>query len=161
MKKSIEKSRIFVIVYKYIHKFFYFSLLIALFVAFLYDLTVISFFVFYFIAVVIVFHTDKSMSKVAYRIDLDMDNKLVTFHMLKGGKVQQASIGRISHILVNGNIIYEINGNTIFWHSPNFNDQNEILFLKSISSVCKIKWGWLCNIYGPNSKIRHEINAAP
>ena len=62
-------------------------------------------------------------------------------------------------ITINGHMWFCVDDRyKIFWHSPDLRRQDELNFMKSLSSFKKIKFGWLCNLDKKMMSLKKQIS---
>jgi hypothetical protein len=92
--------------------------------------------------------------KFAFKISIDFESQKIQFHMYRSNELIELNFNQIDEIRINGYVIFKLCDKKIFYKSL----QNNKLF-ERINRIKKIKWGILCNIWGPSKEIRDKFQS--
>lgn len=95
----------------------------------------------------------KMQQKFAYKIIVDFNSRKVRFHMHRSDIIITAGFDDINSIKINGYIILALKEKKIF-----YNDLKNSNLLNFLNKIRKIKWGFLCYLWGPYKNVRDSIS---
>ena len=95
----------------------------------------------------------KFLSKVIWRFDVNFDQKKVSFYLCRNVTPVHVNFTEIDQIKVSEPIIFLIENKKFFYSTNQY-----IEVLKIVNRVKKITWGKMCDVLGPNKKIRDIVN---